>query len=83
MFVRDVPCPKCGAEIDWACRTPTGYRSVTHKARWSAAGIGRPTTDERHENYVEGIKRDGELGRRALEKHVAAGWYAAKNEATE
>jgi hypothetical protein len=67
MFARDVKCPKCGADKDWPCKTAGGYRSATHKARWNACGIGRPTSDERHEEYVEGIKRDSELARRAFE----------------
>ena len=70
-MVRDVKCPKCGADVDWPCRTSGGYRGVTHKARWSAAGIGRPTSDERSANYQDGIRRDGELGRRALEAMTA------------
>ena len=45
----DVECPVCGAAPDAGCfsRYQPQFPSRTHVQRWKAAGLPKPTTDER------------------------------------
>ncbi|WP_425648323.1 zinc finger domain-containing protein [Cupriavidus sp. Met-2] len=39
----NVRCPRCGADVGWPCKTPSGAQSLAHRARWIAVGIVSPT----------------------------------------
>lgn len=39
-----VECPRCGAKPEYDCRSKTGRYARTHKARWNAVGIKRPSS---------------------------------------
>jgi len=69
---RDVPCPHCGADIDWGCTTVshTGrWRSATHAKRWKAVGIAKPDADDLHRDYRDGKDRDQRLNDRASSQY--------------
>lgn len=60
-----VPCPLCGAASGHGCSSRTApFQARTHKLRWQAVGVTRPTADQR-------IAADEDAARRNYEDRVA------------
>lgn len=66
MFAYDVQCPKCGAKPLWRCETHTGWPCVTHRARWQALGIKKPTGEQLAAEFIYERKQDFQRTKAAL-----------------
>lgn len=58
---RDVECPHCGAKVDHGCHNPSYYAVATHKARWKAIGIPKPTGEQLSASYLHDRRLDFEI----------------------
>lgn len=61
MLPRDIACPHCEAPVDRGCRTATGYATATHAKRWAAIGVRKPSVDDRHRDYLDGVERNSKI----------------------
>lgn len=61
----DVECPHCRRKPGFSCVTvangePTVFHALTHRQRWQAVGISKPTAEDRTADYEDMKRRDRE-----------------------